>query len=312
VLRNMKVEKQDFYEALKDVQPSMMREVYVEVPTVHWENVGGLEEAKRLLREAVELPLKDPGLFEKMGIRPTKGILLYGPPGTGKTLLAKAVATESQANFISIRGPELLSKWVGESEKGVRDIFRRSREAAPCVVFFDELDSIAPHRGYRSGDSGVTERVVNQLLTEIDGITLMKDVVVIGATNRPDLLDSALLRPGRFDRVIYVPAPDREARAVIFKIHTSRMPLSKDVDLEKLASETEGYTGADIEALCREAAMIAIRKNYKVNEVDVDDFVEAMKTVKPSVSKEEIKGYEDFTSSYRREITRTAPRGPIV
>ncbi|MEM3088809.1 MAG: CDC48 family AAA ATPase, partial [Candidatus Bathyarchaeia archaeon] len=305
VLKKLKVERQDFYEAFKEVQPSMLREVYVEVPTVHWEDIGGLEEVKKLLREAVELPLKDPGLFEQMGIRPPKGVLLYGPPGTGKTLLAKAVATESQANFISVRGPELLSKWVGESEKGVREIFRKARESAPCIIFFDEIDSIAPHRGLRGSDSGVTERVVNQLLTEIDGITVLKDVVTIAATNRPDLLDQALLRPGRFDRIIYVPPPDREARLQIFKVHTKRMPLSDEVKLDELAAKTEGYTGADIEALCREAAMIAIREGYKARKVEMRDFLKAMEIIKPSVSPEDIERHERFAAHYRKEMMQS-------
>jgi transitional endoplasmic reticulum ATPase len=312
VLKKLKVERQDFYDAFKEVQPSMLREVYVEVPTVHWEDIGGLEEVKRLLREAVELPLKDPGLFEQMGIRPPKGVLLYGPPGTGKTLLAKAVATESQANFISVRGPELLSKWVGESEKGVREIFRKARESAPCIIFFDEIDSIAPHRGLRGGDSGVTERVVNQILTEIDGIIVLKDVVTIAATNRPDLLDQALLRPGRFDRIIYVPPPDREARLQIFKVHTRKMPLSSEVNLEELAAKTEGYTGADIEALCREAAMIAIREGYKARKVEMKDFLKAMETIRPSVSPEDIERHERFATHYRREMAQNPPPLTIV
>jgi len=312
MLKQLKVEKQDFYGAFKEVQPSMLREVYVEVPTVRWEDVGGLEEVKRSLKEAVELPLKDPSLFEKMGIRPPKGILLYGPPGTGKTLLAKAVATESQANFISIRGPELLSKWVGESERGVREVFRKSREAAPCIIFFDEIDSIAPHRGLRGGDSGVTERVVNQILTEIDGLVVLKDVVTIAATNRPDLLDSALLRPGRFDRIIYVPPPDREARMLIFKVHTRNTPLAPDVNLESLANSTEGYTGADIEALCREAAMIAVREGYKARPVTMKDFMKAMEAVRPSISPEDVENYHKFATIYRKEMTRETPPPSMI
>jgi len=312
MLKQLKVEKQDFYGAFKEVQPSMLREVYVEVPTVRWEDVGGLEEVKRSLKEAVELPLKDPSLFEKMGIRPPKGILLYGPPGTGKTLLAKAVATESQANFISIRGPELLSKWVGESERGVREVFRKAREAAPCIIFFDEIDSIAPHRGLRGGDSGVTERVVNQILTEIDGLVVLKDVVTIAATNRPDLLDSALLRPGRFDRIIYVPPPDREARMLIFKVHTRNTPLAPDVNLESLANSTEGYTGADIEALCREAAMIAVREGYKARPVTMKDFMKAMEAVRPSISPEDVENYHKIATLYRKEMTRETPPPSMI
>jgi transitional endoplasmic reticulum ATPase len=239
-------------------------------------------------------------------------VLLYGPPGTGKTLLAKAVATESQANFISVRGPELLSKWVGESEKGVREIFRKARESAPCIIFFDEIDSIAPHRGLRGGDSGVTERVVNQILTEIDGIIVLKDVVTIAATNRPDLLDQALLRPGRFDRIIYVPPPDREARLQIFKVHTRKMPLSSEVNLEELAAKTEGYTGADIEALCREAAMIAIREGYKARKVEMKDFLKAMETIRPSISPEDVERHERFAAHYRKEMVQNPPPLTIV
>ncbi|MEM4343247.1 MAG: CDC48 family AAA ATPase, partial [Candidatus Caldarchaeum sp.] len=260
VLEKIKVTREDFANALKTIQPSALREVVLEVPNVKWEDIGGLEAVKQELREAVEWPLKYPDVFRRLGIRPPRGILLYGPPGTGKTLLAKAVATESQANFISVKGPEVLSKWVGESEKAVREIFRKARETAPCIIFFDELDSIAPRRGIHT-DAGVTDRIVNQLLTEMDGMQTLKGVVIMGATNRPDILDPALLRPGRFDRVLYVPPPDRASRLAIFKIHTREMPLDADVDLEALASITEGYTGADIEAVVREAAMLAAREN---------------------------------------------------
>ncbi|ACV24570.1 CDC48 family AAA ATPase [Methanocaldococcus fervens] len=260
VLDNLKVTMDDFKEALKDVEPSAMREVLVEVPNVKWEDIGGLEEVKQELREAVEWPLKAKEVFEKIGVRPPKGVLLFGPPGTGKTLLAKAVANESGANFISVKGPEIFSKWVGESEKAIREIFRKARQSAPCIIFFDEIDAIAPKRG-RDLSSAVTDKVVNQLLTELDGMEEPKDVVVIAATNRPDIIDPALLRPGRLDRVILVPVPDEKARLDIFKIHTRGMNLAEDVDLEELAKKTEGYTGADIEALCREAAMLAVRKS---------------------------------------------------
>ncbi|HDI46538.1 MAG TPA: AAA family ATPase, partial [Candidatus Methanomethylia archaeon] len=301
VLESLKVTRQDFMDALKDVQPSALREVLVEVPEVHWDDIGGLEDVKRQLREMVEWPLKHPELFEQMGITPPKGILLYGPPGTGKTLLAKAVATESEANFISVKGPEVLSKWVGESERAVREIFRKARQTAPCIVFFDELDAIAPRRGMRY-DSGVTERVVNQLLTEMDGIVALKNVVVIGATNRPDILDTALLRPGRFDRVVYVPPPDKKARMEIFKVHTRKMPLAEDVDLEKLAEMTEGYTGADIEAVCREAALSALREEMKPRPVQMKHFLEALKVVPPSITPEDLKMYEEISKTFRRII----------
>ncbi len=301
-LRELKVSMRDFMEALKHVQPTLIREIYVEVPEVHWSDIGGLDEVKQQLREAVEWPLKYPKIFEEMGIEPPKGILLFGPPGTGKTLLAKAVATESGANFIPVRGPEILSKWVGESEKAVRKIFRRARQVAPSIVFFDELDSIAPARGYRHDTSGVTDRIVNQLLTEIDGIEALRNVVVIGATNRPDIIDPALLRPGRFDRLIYVPPPDFKARIEIFKVHTRKMPLAEDVDLEELARRTEGYTGADIAAVCREAAMIALREKLEVRPVQMKHFLKALETIPPSLTEEDIRRYEEMARKLKRMV----------
>ena len=294
--------------ALRDVQPSILREILVEVPDVKWEDIGGLENVKQILREAVELPFRRPEIFEMAGIRPTKGILLFGPPGTGKTLLAKAVATESEANFIAIRGPELLSKWVGESERGIREVFKKARQAAPCVVFFDEIDAIAPARGSRLGDSGVTERMVNQLLTEMDGIQALRNVVVIGATNRIDILDPALLRPGRFDLIVYVPPPDFAARLQILKIHTRKMPLSKDVNLEEIARITENYTGADLEALCKEAGMLAIRENPTPFQVSMKHFEQALKTIGPSLSPDDIKHYEEMYRNFRRTTTRRETR----
>jgi len=298
-LRELKVSMNDFLEAMKHVQPTLIREVFVEVPEVRWSDIGGLEDVKQQLREAIEWPMKYPEVFEKMGIEAPKGILLFGPPGCGKTLLAKAVATESGANFIAIRGPEILSKWVGESEKAVRKIFGRARQVAPVVVFFDEIDSIAPARGTRY-DSGVTDRIVNQLLTEMDGIEPLRKVVVIGATNRPDILDPALLRPGRFDRLIYVPPPDYKARLEIFKVHTRKMPLANDVNLEELARKTEGYSGADIAAVCREAALIALREEFKVKPVEMRHFLEALKTVPPSIGKEEIEMYERMAREIKK------------
>ncbi len=299
VLEEIEVTRRDFMEALKDIQPTAMREVYVEVPEVHWENIGGLKEAKQMVREAVEWPIKHPEFFKEMGIDPPKGVLLYGPPGCGKTLLAKAAATESGANFISVKGPEILSKWVGESEKAVREIFARARQVAPCIIFFDEIDAIAPRRGTRF-DSGVTDRIVNQLLTEMDGIEKLEGIVVLAATNRLDIIDPALLRPGRFDRLIYVPPPDLEARYEILKVHTRRMPLAEDVDLKKIAERTELYSGADLAALCREAAMTALREAGKPTKVHMRHFEKAMKVVKPSLKPEDLERYEKI----REELTR--------
>ncbi len=315
-LEKIKVTMQDFMEALKYVQPSALREVLIKVPEVKWEDVGGLDKIKKELREAVELPLKYPEAFQRLGIRPPKGVLLYGPPGTGKTLLAKAVANEAEANFISIKGPEILSKWYGESERIIREIFRKARQAAPCVIFFDEIDAIAPQRGDIS--DRVTDRVVNQLLTEMDGMQPLENVVVIGATNRPELLDRALLRPGRFDKILYVPPPDKEARKEIFKVHTRKMPLAEDVDLERLAEMTENYVGADIEAVCREAAMRALRRvedelakaqskeererilnNVKVT---MQDFMEALKAIPPSVTDELKKYYENVRKLLEKSV----------
>jgi transitional endoplasmic reticulum ATPase len=265
-LNKIKITWQDFENALKDVQPSALREVFVQRPNVEWTDVGGLQVVKEELKEAIEWPLKHADLFAEADITPPKGLLLYGPPGTGKTMIAKAVATTSEANFISIKGPELLSKWVGESEKGIREVFRKARQAAPCIVFFDELDSVAPHRsGGEGGDSHVTERIVSQLLTEMDGLEDLKGVVVIGATNRPDIVDEALLRPGRFDRLLEIPLPDNEARKEILKIHTLKKPLDGTVSLDKLVELTKGYSGADIAALVNAAAMSAIKEYVTAN-----------------------------------------------
>jgi len=290
VLEKLRVTKADFKEALKAVRPSAMREVLIETPKVKWGDVGGLEKAKQQLKEAVEWPLKYPEIFKRMGIRPPRGILLYGPSGCGKTMLAKAVATESEANFISVKGPEVLSKWVGESEKAVRDIFKKARQVAPCIVFFDEIDAIASRRG---GDDGarVGERVVNQILTEMDGLEELTDVVVLAATNRPELVDSSLLRPGRFDRHILIDPPSKETKLEILKIHTKNMPLAKDVDITEFVQKLDGYSGADIEAICREAAMLALRENMKAKIVTLANFEAALQSIKPSLSKEEAERY---------------------
>ena len=261
VLNKIKITNQDFDDALKDVHPSAMREVLVQKPNIEWKDIGGLNNVKEELKEAIEWPLKHADLFSKADIKPPKGMLLYGPPGTGKTLLAKAVASTSESNFISIKGPELLSKWVGESEKGIREIFRKARQAAPCVIFFDEIDAIAPRRsGTNGGDSNVTERLVSQMLTEMDGLEDLKGVVIIGATNRPDIIDEALLRPGRFDRLLEIPIPDKDARKQILQIHLKKKPLGADVNIDKLVDLTDRYTGAEIEALVNAAAIAAVRE----------------------------------------------------
>jgi transitional endoplasmic reticulum ATPase len=352
ILEELRVSQKDFDEALRVVRPSAMREVLVETPDIKWDDIGGVELVKQDLKEAVEWPLKFPDAFINMGIRPPKGVLLYGPPGTGKTLLAKAVANESESNFIQIKGPELLSMWVGKSEEGVRKIFEKARQVSPCVVFFDEIDSIANKRGGGMGNgSKVTENVLNQMLAEMDGIEDLTNVIVIGATNRPDILDPALMRPGRFDRIVYVPVPEKDGRFRILQIHTKKMPLDvndkeiKELDnkfknnrvginsamkkmasgqaiseknlkkdnlskvdfkelskedkfLYSLAEETEGYTGADLESLAREAAMLALRENIETKKVTKEHFDEAMKKVLPSVSKNDQERYKQIESKY--------------
>jgi transitional endoplasmic reticulum ATPase len=363
ILEKMEVTMEDFKNAHKGIEPSAMREFFVEVPKVTWNDVGGLDEIKQNLRESVEWPLTQPEVFSRMGIEPPRGILLYGPPGTGKTLLAKAVANESKANFISIKGPEVMSKWVGESEKAIRELFKKAKQVAPTIVFLDEIDSIAPRRGAYSG-SHVTESVVNQILTSIDGLESMEGVVIIGATNRPDILDPSLLRPGRFDRLIFIPAPDFDSRLKIFKIHARNMPLKvtngelKIIDnelskkselidilkkgtgaevisqkeLEKLingqigikqvlkqmssieklfywlASKTEGYSGADIEGVCREAAMIALRTNIKTKEVTKKHFDDALLKSRASINDEIVRYYEKITKDLGSAIDKKDKR----
>jgi transitional endoplasmic reticulum ATPase len=297
ILDSMVISNEDFEEALKVVRPSAMREVLVEAPTIGWEDIGGLDTIKQSLQEAVEWPLKHRESFERLGIRPPRGILLYGPPGTGKTLLAKAVAKESEANFIQVKGPSLLSMWVGKSEEGVRKIFERARQVAPCIVFFDEVDALAGKRGMDMGTK-VTERVLNQLLAEIDGLEELKDVVIIGATNRPDMLDSAILRPGRFDRVLLVDVPDKESRRKVLEVHTKNTPMDKSVRIEELVKRTEGFVGADIESLVREAALNALRKDMKAQTVTMEDFEAALQKVKPSVSEETAKRYKKIEEHY--------------
>ncbi|MFN3803713.1 MAG: CDC48 family AAA ATPase [Pyrobaculum sp.] len=312
VLEKIKATMADFISAMREIVPSALREIHIEVPSVRWEDVGGLENVKQELREAVEWPLKYPEVFKKFGLRPPKGILLFGPPGTGKTLLAKAVATESGANFIAVRGPEIFSKWVGESEKMVREIFRKARMAAPAVIFIDEIDALATARGL-GGDSLVGERVVAQLLAEMDGIKALGNVVVIAATNRPDLVDPALLRPGRFDRMIYVMPPDFKARLEILLIHTKSTPLAKDVDLEEIARRTEGYSGADIELLVREATFLALREDIRSKEVAMRHFEEALRKVRPSITSDMLKFYEAWLEKARQltAVTKAKATPPL-
>ncbi|MEJ5292396.1 MAG: CDC48 family AAA ATPase [Candidatus Methanosuratincola sp.] len=305
-LEKLEITMEDFMNAFREVTPTELREVYVEIPNVRWSDIGGLDSIKQELIEAIEWPLKYPERFKRLGIKPPKGVLLYGPPGCGKTLLAKAVANESEANFITVKGPEIFSKWVGESERAIREVFRKARTAAPVVIFFDEIDSIAPMRG-GSSDSMVTERVISQLLTEMDGLVGLFNVVIIGATNRPDIIDPALLRPGRFDKLLYVPEPDNETRLQIFKIHTKDMPLAKDVDIDRLVAMTMNYAGSDIEALCREAGMMALREDPEAKEVQMRHFLKAKEKIRPTVSEEMIKYYKAWEERSKQSLRGKSP-----
>ena len=309
VLDTLSVNREDFQQALKRVQPSAMREVMVQAPNVGWDDVGGLDEAQERLREGVELPLKSPDAFRRMGIRPAKGFLLYGPPGTGKTLLAKAVARESQANFIATKSADLLSKWYGESEQQISRLFARARQVAPCVIFFDELDSLVPARGGGMGEPQVTERVVNTILAEMDGLEELQSVVVIGATNRPNLIDPALLRPGRFDELIYVTVPDEAGRRRILGIHTGGMPLADDVDLDRLARRTERFTGADLEDLVRRAGLIALRRDIEAATVSQTDFEAALTETRASVTEEMERDYAQMASRLKQDANAIQPIG---
>jgi len=306
VLEKLVVKQEDFFDALKIVRPSAMREVLVETPNVGWDDVGGLDKIKQELNEAVEWPLKYPESFERMGIKSPKGILLYGPPGTGKTLIAKAVAKESEANFIQVKGPSLLSMWVGKSEEGMRKVFERARQVAPCIIFFDEIDALAGKRGVEQGTK-VTERVLNQMLAEMDGLEDLNDVLVIGATNRPDMLDPGLLRPGRFDKILLVTAPIEEGRLKVLEIHTKKMPLAKNIDLKDLAKKTEGYTGADIRSLVREAAMLALRESRDAKHVSKKHFDEALKKVKPSVTRSTLDIYRKVEENFLKSAKAAVP-----
>ncbi|MBY9020973.1 MAG: AAA family ATPase, partial [Candidatus Lokiarchaeota archaeon] len=312
LLEQIEVTKNDFEEALKEVMPSGIREVFVEIPNVTWDDIGGLEDLKQKLIESVDWPLSHPKIFERMGISPPRGILLYGPPGCGKTLLARAVAHESKANFISIKGPELLSKYVGESEKAIREVFRKAKMAAPCIIFFDEFDSIAPSRGRHTTDSGVSEKVLSQFLTELDGLEVKKDIIVIAATNRPDILDPALIRPGRIDRILLVPAPNEEEREIILNIFTKGMPLTANIDLKALNMKLDGFSGADVETLCREAGMIALRENLRARKISEEHFKAAIESVYPSITSEIIKWYEDFGSKLKSRIIQQSKEDQMV
>lgn len=312
VLDDLSVTREDFLAALKRVQPSAMREVMVQAPNVGWEDIGGLDDARRRLQEGIELPLKDPDAFRRIGIRPAKGFLLYGPPGTGKTLLAKAVAREAQANFIATKSSDLLSKWYGESEQQIARLFARARQVAPCVIFIDELDSLVPARGAGMGEPQVTERVVNTILAEMDGLEELQSVVVIGATNRPNLIDPALLRPGRFDELVYVTVPGESGRRRILAIHTAKMPLAADVDLDELAGETRRFTGADLEDLVRRAGLNALRESLEVREVSMAHFRAALKDTRASVTEEMEAEYASIEATIRQKALATTPLGFVV
>ena len=312
LLEQIEVTKNDFEEALKEVMPSGIREVFVEIPNVTWDQIGGLEDIKQKLIESVDWPLSHPKIFERMGINPPRGILLYGPPGCGKTLLARAVANESKANFISIKGPELISKYVGESEKAIREVFRKAKMAAPCIIFFDEFDSIAPSRGRHTTDSGVSEKVLSQFLTELDGLEVKKDIIVIAATNRPDILDPALIRPGRIDRILLVPAPNEDGREKILNIFTKGMPLAANIDLNALNKKLDGFTGADVETLCREAGMIALRENLRARKITEEHFEKATESVYPSMTPEIIKWYEAFGKKLKSRIIQQSKEDLMV
>ncbi|RKD94670.1 CDC48 family AAA ATPase [Halopiger aswanensis] len=309
LIDRMIVKREDFRGALNEVEPSAMREVLVELPKISWDDVGGLHEAKEQVQESVEWPLSSPERFDRLGVDPPAGVLLYGPPGTGKTLMAKAVANETNANFISVRGPQLLSKWVGESEKAIRQTFRKARQVSPTVIFFDELDALAPGRGGGETGSNVSERVVNQLLTELDGLEDMEDVMVIGATNRPDMIDPALLRSGRFDRLVMIGEPDVEGRERILEIHTQDTPLAADVSLREIAEITDGYVGSDLESIAREAAIEALREDEEADVVEMRHFRQAMENVRPTITEDILDYYERIEDEFQGGSGGPEPTG---
>jgi transitional endoplasmic reticulum ATPase len=312
VFERLRVTRHDFEEALKIIQPSALREIMIEVPNVTWEDIGGLSQVKMLLREAVEWPLRYAESFRRVGVEAPKGVLLYGPPGTGKTLLAKAIANESQANFITAKGSDLLSKWYGESEKHISEVFKKARQVAPAIVFLDELDALAPIRGSAAGEPRVTERIVNQLLSELDGLEELRGVIVIGATNRPDIIDPALLRPGRFDEIILVPVPDRGARREIFKVHMRRMPVADDVVLNELVDRTENFTGADIASVCKKAGRLALREDLNAVVVRRKHFMESLKLTEPSVTEDIVRYYQSIGGELKRKGAREIERSMYI
>jgi len=311
ILDRLIVLRRDFEAALREVQPSAMREILVEVPNVKWEDIGGLEAVKQLLVEAVEWPLRNADSFRRLGIEAPKGILLYGPPGTGKTMLAKAVANESEANFITVKGSALLSKWYGESEKRVEEIFRKARQVSPSIIFLDEVDALVPVRGGALGEPHATERIVNQLLNEMDGLEELRGVILIGATNRPDIIDPALLRPGRLDELIMVPVPDVESRKKIFQVHLQRMPLGEDVDIDELVNQTDQYTGADIAAVVRKAGRLALREDMASQRIGQKHFLAALQEIGPSVTPDTMKYYTKLGSELRKKASREVERGEM-
>jgi transitional endoplasmic reticulum ATPase len=301
VLAGMRVCRTDFDNALKRIQPSALREIMIQVPNVTWEDIGGVQTAREQLREGIELPLRHPDAFRRLGIRPAKGFLLYGPPGTGKTLMAKAVAREANANFIATKSSDLLSKWYGESEQQVSRLFGRARQVAPTVIFIDEIDSLVPARGGGLGEPAVTERVVNTILAEMDGLEELQGVVVIGATNRPNLLDPALLRPGRFDELVYVPVPDEAGRLQILRIQPKGMPLADDVDLAEVARRTQGHTGADLGDIVRRAGLLALRTDLGAQVIGRGEFEKALAEGRASVTPEMEREYEELRNQLKQQ-----------